>query len=101
MNELDINPSNIVLLSREGEELIKSLQKTPLETLNFSRFAKTIRHSIPNIDLEEIAQTLEQESLRLPDEEIENVAHLRNIALDLKASKQLITLIINKIVRKG
>lgn len=74
------------------------LKDTPLETLNFSSFANIIKHSITPLDLEMLSKKLEEESLRLPEEEIEHVAQLRNIAMDLKSSRDLINLITNKIV---
>ena len=98
LGKLDINPKDIVLLSKEGQELINVLKDTPLETLNFSSFANIIKHSIAPVDLEMISKKLEEESLRLPESEIENVARLRNIAMDLKSSRDLIDLITNKIV---
>ncbi|KAH9416445.1 Prominin [Dermatophagoides pteronyssinus] len=97
LNRLNINPTNFVLLSDEGKELLKVLKETPLETLNFSGFANSIKHSITPIDLELLAKKLENESNRLPDYEIENIAKLRNIVLDLRSSKELINLIIQKI----
>ena len=97
LNRLNINPTNVVLLSDEGKELLKVLKETPLETLNFSGFANSIKHSITPIDLELLAKKLENESNRLPDYEIENIAKLRNIVLDLRSSKELINLIIQKI----
>lgn len=97
LDKVDIDPSNIVLLTRDGQELVKVLQDTPLETLNFSSYAKMIRHSITPINLEIISRHLEEESSRLPENEIDNVARLRNIAMDLKSASHLITLITNKI----
>ena len=98
LHRLDINPKDIVLLTSQGQELINVLKDTPLETLNFSSFANIIRHSITPVDLEMISKKLEEESLRLPESEIDNVARLRNIAMDLKSSRDLINLITNKIV---
>lgn len=98
LNKLNVNPTSIVLLTDEGQQLINVLRDTPLETLNFSNFAHVIRHSITPLDLETLSRKLEEESLRLPETEIENVARLRNIAMDLKSSRDLIRLITNKIV---
>lgn len=90
--------NGLVLLTAQGEELLRALQETPLETLNFSSFAHVIRHSITPVDLELISRRLEEESLKLPEAEIDNVARLRNIAMDLKSSRDLINSITNKIV---
>ena len=98
MHKLDINPKDIILLSSQGQELINVLKDTPLETLNFSSFANIIKHSITPVDLEMISKKLEEESFRLPESEIDNVARLRNIAMDLRASKILIDKISEKIV---
>lgn len=94
----NINPSHIVLLTKEGQELLTVLKETPLETLNFSSFANIIKHSITPLDLEMLSKKLEEESYRLPEYEIENIARLRNIAIDLKSSRDLINLITHKIV---
>ncbi|UXI17189.1 Ca2+ sensor protein [Sarcoptes scabiei] len=99
LNSMNINPKNIVLISREGEELLQILQETPLETLNFSVFANQLQKSIKPIDLDLISKKLEEESSRLPESEIENIARLRNIVLDLKSLKELVNIITNKIVR--
>lgn len=96
---MNINPKNIVLISREGEELLQILQETPLETLNFSVFANQLQKNIKPIDLDLISKKLEEESSRLPESEIENIARLRNIVLDLKSLKELVNIITNKIVR--
>lgn len=98
LNRLNINPTNVVLLSEEGKELLQVLKETPLETLNFSGFANSIKHSITPIDLELLSKKLENESYRMPDYEIENIAKLRNIVLDLRSSKELINIIAQKIV---
>lgn len=97
LNRLNINPTNVVLLSEEGKELLQVLKETPLETLNFSGFANSIKHSITPIDLELLSKKLENESYRLPEYEIENIAKLRNIVLDLRSSKELINIIAQKI----
>lgn len=97
LNRLDINPKDIVLLTKHGQDMINVLKDTPLETLNFSSFAHIIKHSITPVDLEMISRNLEEESLKLPESEIENVARLRNIAMDLKSARDLINLISFKI----
>lgn len=97
LDRVDIDSSNIVLLTKDGQELVKALQDTPLETLNFSSYANIIRHSITPINFEAISKHLEEESTRLPESEIDNVARLRNIAMDLKSVSHLIRLITNKV----
>lgn len=98
LNRLNINPSNVVLLNDEAKELLQVLKETPLETLNFSGFAASIKHSITPLDLEMLSKKLENESNRLPEYEIENIAKLRNIVLDLRSSNELIKIIAQKIV---
>lgn len=98
LNKLNIDSSNIVLLSSEGKELLQTLKEMPLETLNFSGYANLIKQSITPIDLEIFAKKLENESYRFPDYEIDNIAKLRNIVLDLRSSKELVNIITNKIV---
>lgn len=95
---MNIDSSNIVLLSSEGKELLQTLKEMPLETLNFSSYSNLIKQSITPIDLEIFAKKLENESYRFPDYEIDNIAKLRNIVLDLRSSKELVNIITNKIV---
>ncbi len=94
-----MNPSNVVLLTAEGSQLLENLKQTSLGTLNFSSYAHVIKHSITPLDLVSISNELENEAMRLPKDNVENIAKLRNIAMDLKASINVVVKIKDTIVR--
>jgi len=88
----------VVLLTAEGSQLLENLKQTSLGTLNFSSYANVIKHSITPLDLVSISNELEQEASRLPKNDFENIARLRNIAMDLKAPINLVIKIKDTIV---
>ncbi|CAG2100544.1 unnamed protein product [Medioppia subpectinata] len=90
LNRVNVNPSNVVLLTSDGYQLLEGLKETSLGTLNFSSYANVIKHSISPIDLVSISTELEREANRLPKNDFDNIARLRNIAMDLKVPINLV-----------
>jgi hypothetical protein len=93
-----VNPANVVLLTADGYQLLESLKETSLGTLNFSSYADVVKNSISPIDLVSISTELEREANRLPKNDFENIARLRNIAMDLKVPINLVVKIKETIV---
>ncbi|XP_054154509.1 prominin-1-like [Oppia nitens] len=90
LSRVNVNPSNVQLMTRDGYQLLQELKETSLGTLNFSSYANVIKHSITPLDLVAISNELEQEANKLPKQDYENVAKLRNIAMDLKIPINLV-----------
>jgi hypothetical protein len=93
-----VNPSHIVILTEEGHELLERLKDTSLGTLNFTSYAQVVKQHITPLDLVAISKELESQAGRLPKTDVENVAQLRNIAMDLKAAINLVANIKASIV---
>ena len=98
MDRVNVNPSNVVLLTAEGSQLLESLRQTSLGTLNFSSFANVVKNRLTPLDLVSISNDLEAEANRLPKNDYENIAKLRNIAMDLKTPINLLVKIRETIV---
>ena len=98
MDQVSVNPGHVVLLTSQGHKLLESLKDTSLGTLNFSSYAEVVKHSITPLDLNAIANELDQEANRLPKSDVSNMARLKNIALDLRQLIQLVNKIKDTIV---
>jgi len=85
LTKVDVNPAPIVILTREGNDLLDRLKETSLGTLNFSSFAELVNQRVTPLDLISVANELENEAKLLPPSQIDHSTNLKNIAIMLES----------------
>ncbi|KAI1295479.1 Prominin-1-A [Halotydeus destructor] len=85
LTKVDVNPAPIVILTREGNDLLDRLKDTSLGTLNFSSFAELVNQRVTPLDLITVANDLENEAKLLPPSQIDHSTSLKNIAIMLES----------------
>lgn len=88
LTKVDVNPAPIVILTREGNALLDKLKETSLGTLNFSSFADLVNQRVTPLDLNSVANELENEAKLLPPSQIDHSTNLKNIAIMLESYQE-------------
>lgn len=102
LTKVDVNPAPIIILTREGNELLNKLKETSLGTLNFSSFAELVNQRITPLDLISVANELENEAKLLPPSQIDHSTSLKNIAIMLESYQlKVISKVHQSVVRKS
>ena len=84
LNNVNVNPGRIVLLSRDGHQLLEKLQKTNLNSFNFASYANLIYQKVTPLDLMNISKEIAKEASSLPPSQLNHSFELKNIAMLLK-----------------
>jgi len=85
LSRVEVNPAPIVILTKEGKDLLDRLKDTSLGTLNFSSFADLVNQRVTPLELVSVANELENEANLLPPSQIEHSTNLKNIAIMLES----------------
>jgi len=84
LNSVDVNPGKIVLLSREGHQLLEKLQEADLNSFNFKPYIDLRYQKVTPLDFMEVSQEITKEANALPPSQLNNSFELKNIAMLLK-----------------